>query len=193
MMIIVFLVISYTYRRYITSSARVQVEDALSDACLAAALVDPEIFGSNEMRVENYNYADLYSKFSASLKAGLGLNEDFTPTDDIYMASAVTVEEFYIYNFEVNGSGYIVAEELCRYVTGGSYTPGSDMYTPASIERYEHYDNPSMVPLYIKSTPNDKTLHIGITIYAKVSFKLKGLFGISYPVSKEQSVDVIKA
>lgn len=176
------LLITYAFRQKIIAYGRIQLEDALTDAVLAAAVVDLDLFGENEYRIENYDYGDLYQKFQTALSQGLGLDENGVPKSDSYLAGGITVEEFWIYNMERNADGKIVSETVCRYISGGRRCNLAD----------QKMDVPEAeIPQYFTVTPNGKTVN-SLTIYAKISTQLKGVWGSVYPVSKEQAADVTK-
>lgn len=182
LVMIVTLLVTYVFRQRLISYGKIQLEDALTDAVLAAAVVDLDLFGENEYRIENYDYADLYAKFQTALSQGLGLDKNGMPESYVWMASGITVDEFWIYNMERNTDGKIVTETLCKYISGGSRCNLTD----------RREDMPATeIPRYFSVTPNGKTVNT-LTIYAKISVEIKGVWGSTYTVSKEQAADVAR-
>lgn len=182
LLMMVTLLITYAFRQRMISYGKIQLEDALTDAVLAAAVVDLGLFGENEYRIENYNYGDLYDKFQTALIQGLHLDESGMPKAGSYLASGIVVEEFWIYNMERDRDGYIVAETLCKYISKGNYCNLTDRRTDVPATE---------IPQYFPVTPNGKTVN-SLTIYAKISAEIRGVWGSVYAVSKEQAADVAR-
>lgn len=176
----VMVIILFTLRIKIVSAAKIQVEDALADACLASVVIDVDEFGRNH-NIVNRDYDDMYKKFCASLKPGLNLDEFFTPMSDAYLASPVKIEEFWIYNVERDNADRATKWDVKYYYTNGSYNGGKEEHTT---------DNPVGSPLTLPDTPNGKAV-TSLTVYAKISFDVMGMPGHNVHVFKEQTVDTV--
>ena len=172
-------------RRHITTNARTQVEDALTNACLAAGEVDTDIFPNEPWRIVNYDYNELYQKFLRHLKVNLKLNDEMLQDPSAYMASPVTIEEFWVYNIDRDENGKVTKETLRKYIRDGAYN-GLDNEKQIV---YAENDHPNR-PMYYTNTPDGTTV-ISLTIYAKISFEIQGLMGITQRVYKQQAIDVV--
>ena len=172
MLLMVF--VAFTWRMKIISSAKIQVADAITDANLAAAVVDTDLYGS-AYRIENYNYTDMYNKYLRTLKASLDLDDTLTPRTSTYLASAVKIEDFWVYNVVKNEEGEITRVILHKVYDNGIATNIDTTYTSDFDEI---------------RTPDGSRVE-SLTIYSNISFDVDLIAGYKVNVSKDESVDVV--
>lgn len=184
-LIVVGALCAFLMRKHITTSARIKVEDALTNACLAAGEVDTDIYPNESWRIVNYDYTLMYEKFLRHLKANLKLNDSMEQENSAYMCSPVKVEEFWVYNIDRDSENKVVSETLRKYIKDGAY---NSLDNERQIV-YALNDHPNR-PTYYTNTPNGSTV-TSLTVYAKISFEIQGLFGVNARVYKHQAIDVV--
>lgn len=149
-------------------SARVEkmyLEDAQVTANLAAAVIDPDIYGETEILTIS-DTGEAYERFKRSLKTNLNLDNNFAPQDTTFMESPVKVLEFHIYNVGESNINHIIYDE----------------YGAKSVE---------VLGLSGVTTP-DGTEVESTTVYSKIEFDVKGFLDQRHRMTLENSVDVIK-
>lgn len=149
-------------------SARVEkryLEDALSSANLAAAVIDTDIYGETEKLIIS-DTLGAYECFKRTLKTNLDLDDDFMPDDTFLMENPVEILEFHVYN---------VDEDMVTHVI------------------YDEYGSKSTETLSLSGlTTPDGTEVESTTIYSKIEFDVKGFLDQRNRLTLENSVDVVK-
>lgn len=149
-------------------SARVEkryLEDALSSANLAAAVIDTDIYGETEKLIIS-DTLGAYECFKRTLKTNLDLDDDFMPDDTFLMENPVEILEFHVYN---------VGEDMVTHVI------------------YDEYGSKSTETLSLSGlTTPDGTEVESTTIYSKIEFDVKGFLDQRNRLTLENSVDVVK-
>lgn len=143
------------------------IENNLMASVLAAATVDLNVLGSED-RVVNTDFDKSYNDFIYSLKDNLSLDSNFNVTKKSLIENEINIDSFMIYN--VNGSDI----EICSKENGGSVTKVTIINGLGTTK-----------------TPDGCEV-VTTTMYAKISFDIRGLQGKMYNVSKEKSVKVTK-
>ena len=166
----------YTMNMKIITHTKINVDDAITGANLASAVVDlkGEDGYLNTGVISNYDYQQMYNLYLDALKGSLGLDDSMNPANKVLIKSPVKVEEYIVYNV----SGNDVIEK--KVITGG----GDPNYIKGNETTY-------VGKLGSVKTP-DGTKVTSMTIYSKISFDIETVYGSKKHVIKQHSVDVVK-
>lgn len=139
------------------------LEDALAASGLASALVDIQEYGrTHVIRIKDNR--DAYAQYCRSLRANLGLDENWESKNRRLISGTVKVENYTIYNVE----GGLVT----LYRMDGE---GEKISTGA---------------LGDVRAPNGQVIE-HTSIYNEISYPLKGLFGWTVQARKGKLVDIV--
>ena len=144
-------------------SSGAYLEDALAASGLASALVDIREYGYSHMVLISHT-DEAYEKYRSSLKANLGLDDNWVGNNKNLISGKVNIENYTIYNVKGN------MVEICRLDRGK-----------------KEFDSGKLGEIY---APNGQEIcYTGI--YSEISFPVQGLFGIKLQAHKGKLVDVI--
>ncbi len=144
---------------------RQKIKDGLDMACLAAAVIDRDIYNdTGEIRITDINRA--VRNFKECLKYNLDLNDDLSPRSDMSWGN-VTVHRLYIFNI-INNRRVL---EISSINSNFGYSSFTDPYDSYSL------------------TPDGKPITTS-TVYADIGLNIKGLFNEDHYVHTVSCVDV---
>ena len=139
------------------------LQDALAASGLASALVDIREYGrTHVIRIEDREAA--YGQYCRSLRANLGLDENWECGNRRLISGRVKVENYTIYNVE-NG------QVTCSRMDGGR-------------------EEISVGALGAVCAPNGQLIE-NTSIYSEISYPFKGLFGWTVQARKGKLVDIV--
>lgn len=139
------------------------LQDALAASGLASALVDIREYGrTHVVRIEDNEAA--YGQYCRSLRANLGLDENWESVERRLISGTVKVENYTIYNVE---NGQVTC---CRMDGGG--------------------DAVSTGALGAVRAPNGQLIE-HTSVYSEISYPFRGMFGWMVQARKGKLVDVI--
>lgn len=159
----VILVAQIQIRLFMTVSS--YVEDALAASNLASAIIDVEEYGKTHIiRITSPDMA--YELYRDALKHNLGLDENWENSNKDLISGRVKVLKYEIYN--VNKQDIIVYSfgeegDSVREIPGGL----GKVVTPDGV--------------VVEST----------SIYSKIGFPVKGIWGIEIAAQKHKTVDIV--
>lgn len=153
------------FRMELLSAVRRRTEDALVSANLAAALIDLEAYDEEERAVITEE-RKAYGRYLKTLKENLCLNQEMFPVNDRLIRGKVIVEVFQIFNVSGND-----VEQL-------------DFTEDGMVNRLRISGGKGIV-----QTPNGKTVEY-TSIYSRIGFYIRGLFGQTVYVTKDNCVDI---
>lgn len=164
--LIMLLVVLITYglqvKMYV--SARTFTEDALASATLASAAIDIETFGiSHQILIKDPEAA--YGIWQEHLKNGMQLADDWTCPNKAMVSGPVEVVSFIVYN--------VKGKDVYEYGFGES--------------TYEWLHTGGLGSV---CSPDGKEIE-STSVYAEITFPVKGAFGITVQAHKSQLVDVV--
>lgn len=139
------------------------LQDALAASGLACALIDIREYGStHEVRIADVQGA--YGQYCRSLKANLGLDENWECANRHLISGTVQLEDFTVYN--------VRGDEV-------------------EIHRISHgREEASKGCLGAVRAPNGQIIeHTGI--YSEISYPLKGVLGLTVQARKGKLVDIV--
>lgn len=139
------------------------LQDALAASGLASALVDIREYGRTHMIRIGDNRAS-YEQYCDSLRANLGLDENWECGNRRLISGRVKVENYTIYNVK---DGQVT---LCRMDRGG--------------------EEISVGTLGVLRAPNGQLIE-RTSVYSEISYPLKGLFGWTVQARKGKLVDIV--
>lgn len=158
------ILIIYNMRMETLKFTKNYVEDGLVSSLLASATIDLRVLAESKQIINN-NYDKSFKDFSETLKENLNLDDNYYPKSKRLITDTVKIDDFVIYN--VLGNDIQTVRKSNGIISTSIITNGlGNLKTPDGVQ--------------IKTT----------TIYAKISFKVKGYLNDEYKVSKEKSVDV---
>lgn len=140
------------------------VRDGLDGACLAAALIDTDIYDKTKEIVID-DFYKVRNIFCDTLKNNLRLNDNYEPlTETVY--DKIIIEKFNVYSIK-DGMLYV-------------YEGQGDGEYHLEINSYAGNE----------TTPDGTLIQSG-TIYADIGMNIQSYFGVSQHVNVTSSVDVI--
>lgn len=179
-------------------NTKVYVDDAITNANLAASLIDQTDYDDTG-NVTNFDYEFLYKKFYSTLahdleseKIGGDTGVVLGPKSNSRFASTINVLKFWVYNKKADGT-----VTLAKVVDSPDSNRGTvGIYYGGSLEKIID-ESKAIAPdgSYLEDT------YSTMMIYSEISFELNGIFGNSkmygtteYPfyVTKEHTTDVVK-
>lgn len=168
MYLIFFLVILLMVQMQVNTFAVISsvTEDALAASNLASAVIDVREYGQTG-RIKVIDPDTAYELYREALRENLDLDENWENGSPGMIAGTVEVEEYTIY--EVKDRDVII------------YTRGKEgifrIYTQTQ----------ALGQIY---TPDGKKVE-SAAIYSRISFPVKGIFGILQMTRKEKTVDIV--
>lgn len=165
-MILMTALLAVQFQLVIFSNISVFMEDALVASNLASAIVDLREFGTTGI-VCIASPDTAYELYRESLRCNLSLDENWNSTNTEMIAGEVTIQTYEIYD--------VIENDVTIYSYGES---GSHMKTiPEGLGSVK--------------TP-DGTLVESTSIYSRISFPVKGIFGVEIEAVKQKTVDIIR-
>ena len=144
---------------------RQKIKDGLDMACLAAAVIDRDIYDeTGEIRITDINGS--INNFRECLKYNLDLNDDLSSKSDRSWGN-VTVHNLYVFNILRNRN----VLEIYSVNRNFGYSRFTDQYDP------------------YQATPDGKLITTS-TVYADIGLNIKGLFNEDHYVHTVSCVDV---
>ncbi len=167
MYMVVFLLILLSVQLQMRSfmAASTYMEDALAASNLASAVIDVREYGRTHIvRIESP--ADAFELYRRALKQNLALDDNWESSRKELICGQVEILKYEIYNVEKNDItiySYGTEGEYIREVPDGL----GSVYTPDGV--------------LVEST----------SVYSKVRFPVKGIFGIEMIAGKDKTVDIV--
>lgn len=162
-MLVVLLIVQMQIRLFMTTST--YMEDALAASNLASAVMDIQEYGfSRIIKINDPNEA--YKLYCAALKQNLCLDDNWESSRKGLIYGQVHILKYEIYNVEkddITIYSYGAEGEYVQSVPGGL----GSVYTPDGI--------------LVEST----------SVYSKIGFPVRGMFGIQVDARKDNTVDIV--
>lgn len=165
MILFVLIIIVFEMQVDLYTHTSTMVEDSLSSSNLAAAVIDIETYGINhDIIIKSPD--DSFVLWQECFKTNLGLDDNWCSDNTGAISGKVEIIDYIVYNVR-----------------------GSDIY----IYRYGQSPGYQMIPGGLGSVkaPNG-TIIESTSIYSKVTFPIKGAFGIETTGMKDELVDIVR-
>lgn len=150
-------------------ATKATVEDALAASNLASAIIDIETYGINHNIIIK-NPTQAYEIYRDALKINMKLNDVWESDNKAYIAGQVTIASYIIYNV-------IIEEDI----------------TTTTIYEFNNSGliNESTIINGAVTSPNGRTIE-STSIYSKITFPVKGIWGFEMDAIKDNLIDIVK-
>lgn len=165
MLILLLILLSVQLQMRIFMTTSTYMEDALAASNLASAVIDVREYGTTRI-VKIKSPDDAYTLYREALKQNLSLDDNWESRQKDLIYGQVEILKYEIYNVEKNNI------TIYSYGTEGEYVQAipnglGSVYTPDGV--------------LVEST----------SVYSKIGFAVKGIFGLEMEARKDKTVDIV--
>lgn len=158
------IIVAYMMQMYQYNATRTFTEDALAMSNLASAVIDAEEYGISH-KIVIVSPEEAYATYQRALKANMQLDDGWMSQNMLAISGKVEILDYIVYNV-VGQDVTITSFGQNPYVTAISGGLGS------------------------VAAPNGRIID-STSVYSRITFPVKGIFGVQVIVEKDRLVDVI--
>lgn len=165
MLILLLILLSVQLQMRIFMTTSTYMEDALAASNLASAVIDVREYGTTRI-VKIKSPDDAYTLYREALKQNLSLDDNWESRQKDLIYGQVEILKYEIYNVEKNNItiySYGIEGEYVQAIPNGL----GSVYTPDGV--------------LVEST----------SVYSKIGFAVKGIFGLEMEARKDKTVDIV--
>ncbi len=165
MVVFLLILLSVQLQMRIFMATSTYMEDALAASNLASAVIDVREYGRTHI-VKIESPADAFELYRQALKQNLSLDDNWESSKKDLIYGQVEILKYEIYNVEnddITIYSYGTEGEYVRAVPNGL----GSVYTPDGV--------------LVEST----------SVYSKIGFPVKGIFGLVMDARKDKTVDIV--